>query len=177
MKNFYKLWAAMVALLSVSIIVLWVNAQSEEVSVEITSDGTNSCVFQSYAALSTGFSYSEQTLNTTIPTFRCILEDDLPSVSVTVTALSLESADVTQNIPAANVKIKQSTSIWVTSGDCVISSELGTSYTDVSSATTLFAKDDHTICTVDGDTQVEITVPASLPVSTYSGNMVFLINE
>lgn len=176
MKNFYKLWAIMVALLSVSIIALWVNAQSEQVSVEITG-GSNSCTFEAYDALSTGFAYVEQTLTTNAPTFRCILEAGLTNTNVVVTSANLVSANVTQNIPAENVKIKQATATSVSSGDCVLGSQLGSTYTDVSGGATLFDKDDYTICTVDGDTQVQITVPASLPVSTYQGDMTFLLSN
>ncbi|HRU49900.1 MAG TPA: hypothetical protein P5155_00180 [Candidatus Absconditabacterales bacterium] len=60
-------------------------------------------------------------------------------------------------------------------GVCALSNTLATTYTNVASGQTLFAKDDYTVCTVGGSTQLEVTVPASLPVGTYTGDMIFTI--
>ena len=54
-----------------------------------------------------------------------------------------------------------------------ITTYLSTGYTDVASTQTLIKKDELTICTIGSSTQIQITIPASLPVGTYSGYMIF----
>jgi len=115
--------------------------------------------------MQTGFSYAEQVLETSnTPGYICTMEAGTTAGNVTIQSTSLENPDVTPNIPGANVKAKHVTSSNVTAGSCALSSELASTYTDISAAVDLFDKDDYTVCTVEGTTQIEVTVPASLPV-------------
>lgn len=179
MKKLYKLWAIMAAIFMVGFVALSVNAQTnKEVQVEITW-WTDSCTFNDYQLMQTGFSYDIKTLESNISGYECRMEEGGQNAYVTVQSKTLYNFNVdtgTYNIPDTNVKIKHVVSTTVSEWSCAISNTLATDYVDVSTAgAKLFEKDDFTVCTVTGSTQLEVTVPASLPVWTYTGDMVFTI--
>ncbi len=179
MKKLYKLWAIMAAIFMVGFVALSVNAQTnKEVQVRITW-WTDSCTFNNYQLMQTGSSYDIQTLESNIPGYECTMEEGGQNAYVTVQSKTLYNFNVdtgTYNIPDTNVKIKHVVSTTVSEWSCAISNTLATDYVDVSTAgAKLFEKDDFTVCTVTGSTQLEVTVPASLPVGTYTGDMVFTI--
>ncbi len=175
MKKLYKLWAIMTALFMVSFVALSVNAQNKQVQVEITW-WTNECTFNEYTLMQTGFSYAQQVLESNPPTYTCTMEAGNTAGWVTIQSNNLVNPLVTPNIPAANVTAKHGTVANVTAWACALSDTLATSYAAVDTATELFTKDDYTVCTVEGSTQLEVTVPASLPVWIYTGNIVFVVS-
>lgn len=175
MKKLYKLWAIMAALFMVSFVALSANAQiNKEVQVKITG-WANNCTFDNYTLMQTGFSYAEQILESNVSGYVCTMEKGGVDGYVTVLSDELTNPAVSPIIPAQNVKIKHVDSTAVSAWVCALSNTLATTYTNVASGQTLFAKDDYTVCTVGGSTQLEVTVPASLPVGTYTGDMIFTI--
>lgn len=178
MKKLYKLWAIMAAIFMIGFVALSVDAAEDKlVQVEITWS-ENNCTFNDYDLMQTGFSYDIQTLESNVPTYVCTMEKGETNAYVTVQSNTLYNLNVdtgTYNIPAENVKIKHVASTTVSEWLCAISNTLPTTYQNVAGGGQLFAKDNYTVCTVGGSTKLEVTVPGSLPVWTYTGDMVFTI--
>ena len=109
MKKLYKLWAIMAAIFMVGFVALSVNAQTnKEVQVEITW-WTDSCTFNDYQLMQTGFSYDIKTLESNISGYECRMEKGGQNAYVTVQSKTLYNFNVdtgTYNIPDTNVKIK-----------------------------------------------------------------------
>jgi hypothetical protein len=178
MKNLYKLWAILAAIFMVGFVALSVNAQTNrEVQVRIDWATGNVCTFGEYDLMHTGFSYLAQTLHSTnTPDYECKMEKWGTNEKITVKSNDLENPLVDPVIPAANVKIKHEVLADVSEWACTLSNILSSAtYQDIAVAKELFEKDNYTVCTVTGSTKLEITVPASLPVWTYTGNITFAI--
>ena len=181
MKKIYKLWALIVALFALGFITLSVQdaqAADKEVSLSITA-GSNTCTFGNYNPMTSPASYTTGVVVSNQPSYECTLlagqQDWWQANTVTVQSTNLTGSwtGATHRIPAANVKLKHVNAPIVRSWACQITTYLSTGYTNVASTQTLIKKDEFTICTIGSSTQIQITIPASLPVGTYSGYMIF----
>ncbi|HOQ79296.1 MAG TPA: hypothetical protein PKX34_03915, partial [Candidatus Absconditabacterales bacterium] len=179
-KKIYKLGALIVALFALGFITLSVQdaqAADKEVSLSITA-GSNTCTFGNYNPMTSPASYTTGVVVSNQPSYECTLlagqQDGGQANTVTVQSTNLTGSwAATRHIPAANVKLKHVNAPIVRSGACQITTYLSTGYTNVASTQTLIKKDELTICTIGSSTQIQITIPASLPVGTYSGYMIF----
>ncbi len=135
----------------------------------------NNCEFNNYDFMSTWFSYWSQILDSNIPTYICDMEEWSTNSYVSIQSSNLENPNVTVNIPATNIRAKHVSMPNILQWMCDIDNELANTYTDISSVDILFSKDDYTVCSVWWSTQLQITVPAALPVWLYTWDIVFII--
>ena len=148
---------------------------NKKITIEILWWWGSSCSFSGYSAMEATTSIASMELESETSAYYCTIGGKSGSY-VTVQSSPLISLEHNQ-IPASNVSMRQVlTGVSPVEG-CSIVPQLGTTYCNIASGVTLFSKQGAGACWYGNETQLKIIIPQSTPAGTYSGDVVFTINE
>ena len=152
----------------------------------------SACYFSSYPAMEATTSIGGIELRSDPASYYCAINGGSGSY---VTVQSSPLINLGHQIPASNVNMRQVLTGGLSSNytgslppgaweelpseeqKCSLSTQLGTTYTNIASGATLLSTNDLRACWYWNETQLKIIVPPNTPAGTYSGDIVFIVYD